>query len=151
MRAKLSLLTVLVTGMTGCASSGVRLDGSGPHPIFYPTEMFVRSGPLQAKAEADVCIEKARSSGINPEDKSAGSSSPVVSGALMGAVAGSVGSALGGRTLTDVVKATAIGTAAGAAAGGAQAVFIKDPPEEIFRAFVKRCMFDKGYEIIGWK
>ena len=66
----------------------------------------------------------------------------------MGAAGAAVGSLISGRPiLGDAARGAAIGGAAGAA-GGAVAGGDGDPT---FRAFVGRCLGERGYEVMGWK
>lgn len=142
-------LTAVALNLAACASS-TSLGESGPRLVFYPTEMFKRAGPIQARTEGAACIEKARQAGITPEGVSE-ELPPAATGAVVGGVAGMVGSLVSGRGMEASIKAAAVGSVAGAAAGTTQSAFIKDQPADVFRAFVRRCMADKGYEVIGWR
>ena len=65
------------------------------------------------------------------------------SGSIFGAVVGTVSGLLTG----DIVQGLASGAAVGAAGGAAGAAI---SPDRLKRAFVNKCLRDKGYKVIGW-
>jgi hypothetical protein len=69
-------------------------------------------------------------------------------GAAVGGAAGAAGGAVRGRG--GVGEAAAVGAAAGGAAGAVHGAF-HDKPSEIHRNFVRRCLRDRGLEVIGWQ
>jgi hypothetical protein len=53
----------------------------------------------------------------------------------------------GGR---NVGEDAAVGAAAGAAAGAVHGAFHNEP-SEVHRNFVRRCLRERGLEVIGWQ
>ncbi len=67
--------------------------------------------------------------------------------AAAGAAAGAVGGAIAG----NVAQGAGIGAAGAAAATLVQRIFAPPAPNSAYRAYVERCLRDKGYETVGWK
>jgi hypothetical protein len=126
------------TLLAACAST--------QRPVLYPNETLKRIGEQAAQREVDDCIALAERSGAG-----AGTSQVVkrgAEGAAVGGAAGAAGGAVRGRG--GVGEAAAVGAAAGAAAGAVHGAF-HDKPSEIHRKFVRRCLSERGLEVIGWQ
>ena len=120
---------------------------SAKRPVFYPNDHLQTVGKTQARADADQCMAEAREYGVkNDAGQTVGGRA--VKGATLGAAISAVVSAvLGG----NVGRAAGAGAAGGATAGAVSGAFDADEPDAVFRNYVNRCLWEKGYEVIGWQ
>jgi outer membrane lipoprotein SlyB len=129
-------LTALVFGLAACATKT---------PILYPNAHLQRVGEEQAALEVSECMGLANhyvgaNRGKTVAKETAGSA----------AVGGAMGGASGA-----VYRGTSAGSAAGAGAtAGAVRGFVRgmgrSNPDPVVQRFVDRCLYDLGYEVIGW-
>lgn len=68
-------------------------------------------------------------------------------GAALGAATGAVGGAIAGAA----GRGAGIGAATGATAALISSVFRPAAPNPAYRAFVERCLRDRGFESVGWQ
>ena len=98
-------------------------------------------GKVKGHNDIDLCMSESEeyleSSAAKRVLKGAGS------GSIFGAVVGTVSGLLTG----DIVGGLTSGAAVGAAGGAAGAAIT---PDRLKRAFVNKCLNDKGYKVIGW-
>lgn len=144
----LCAVALVVGGVSGCASTGP--GSSSARPVLYPNAALNRVGEGQARAEVDLCMTKAVSAGLTPEEKNNAVARGAGAGAATGGVAAAVGALITGRGGEGVVRAGAAGAAVGGSAGAVQGAFRGDRPSGIYRNFVQRCLSDKGFDVIGW-
>ena len=131
-------LAIVAGAAMGCASS---------QPALYPNGHLEDVGRAQAERDIADCRELAENAvgGDKATDvaKRAGEDA-VVGGATGAAVGGIIRGHSAGR-----------GAAAGAAAGVvrtvARAAFRWNDPKPIERAWVNRCLHDRGYDVLGWE
>jgi hypothetical protein len=97
---------------------------------------FQQAGPEAARRDVDACMQLAEQSG-----NLRGSSERAASREAQGAVASGASAAVGAAMYGDNVEER---PAAGAAAGSTTG----DTP---YRAFVQRCLRERGYEVIDWQ
>lgn len=127
----------LIVVLAGCASK---------RPVLYPNEQYRSAGSDAAQGDINTCIrlaEEANAQGRLAEEVAARTGKSALVGGATGAVVGAIGgSALRGGLI-------------GAAAGGTAALVssaMKGPEDSpVFRRFVELCLFDKGYQVLGWQ
>jgi len=133
MKKYLGILIILL--LAGCASG----------PVLYPNTYLKQVGQEQAQRDIDDCRQKAdayvKSDAAKTiaKDTAIGGAGGAVVGGAMGAVTGSFGRGVG------------VGAAGGAAAGLVSGAIKASKPSPIYKAFVNRCLSEKGYEPIGWQ
>lgn len=137
-----TLLAIIMTTMImACSSSPKR-------PVLYPNQQLSRVGSAAGQRDIDVCMQLARSSGVN-ETKDGEVGRKAASGAALGGVSTGVYGAVRGSS--DVGNRALAGAAAGAATGAVQGGFQSTEQAPIFMNFVNKCLSDKGYSVIGWQ
>jgi uncharacterized protein YcfJ len=70
----------------------------------------------------------------------------IVGGAGGGLVGGAVGAVTG-----NIGRGIGIGAVAGATSGLVHGIYKASQPSPVYKAFVDRCLKEKGYEPIGWE
>ncbi len=136
-RLKVLVFFSLSLMLAGCASK---------RPVLYPNEQYRSAGADGAQGDIDTCIrlaEEADAQGRLSEEVAARTGKSALVGGATGAVVGAIsGSALRGGLI-------------GAAAGGTAALVssvLKGPEDSpVFRRFVELCLFEKGYQVLGWQ
>jgi outer membrane lipoprotein SlyB len=132
---KKHLLLLIVMVLTGCASG----------PVLYPNAYLKKVGQEQAQLDIDDCRRqadayvKSNAAKTMAKDTAVGGAGGAVVGGAMGAVTGSFGKGVG------------VGAAGGAAAGLVTGAIKASQPSPVYKAFVNRCLTNKGYEPIGWQ
>ncbi|MFB3926884.1 MAG: cell envelope biogenesis protein OmpA [Syntrophales bacterium] len=117
----------------------------GQSPVLYPNAHLKKAGEAQAQNDIAECSRMADAYiKANPGAK-------VVGGVIVGGAGGAVvGGAVGGVT-GHVGRGAAIGGVGGATAGLVRGLYKASKPSPVYKAFVNRCLKDKGYEPIGWE
>jgi hypothetical protein len=133
--------------LAACATTGS--GSSSARPVFYPNATLNKVGEAKAREEADVCIAKAQSAGLTPDEKTNAVAHDAARGAAVGGVAGSVGSLVTGKSLERSLGNGVAGAAVGGSVGAVSGAF-KDKPNTTYRRFVQRCLTEKGFDVIGW-
>ncbi len=115
-------------------------------PVLYPNARGGSAGDPAAQAAIDECLALAKrdvGSGANAgelaERTAQGGVVGGVTGGAVGAVVGSVG------------RGAAAGAAGGAAHGLVRGLFEVRRPDSVARAYVERCLRERGYDILGWR
>jgi hypothetical protein len=72
------------------------------------------------------------------------------SNTAVGGAAGGVTGAVGGAVLGSAGRGAAFGAATGATAGLMRSIFSRPQPSGAYKAFVNRCLAERGYEPVGW-
>lgn len=72
----------------------------------------------------------------------------VLLAAAVGGAAAAVGSLIRGGNLFE---SAAAGAAVGGTAGAVSGAFSDGDGSPVFRNFVRRCLSERGYDVIGWK
>ncbi len=132
-----SLVLTLGLLLSGCASN---------QPVIYagPT------GGDRAVSDAAVaeCGRLAATAGASQYGGQVGEvAKDTARGAATGAVAGVIGGAIAG----NIGQGAGIGAATGAAVSLVQKIFLPPAPNPTYRAYVERCLHDKGFLTVGWK
>jgi len=134
----LSLLAAAAL-VAGCASTS--------RPVLYPNDHLKQVGDAQAQHDIEDCRLMAEKAGAESTDTGR-AARPAAEGAATGAAVGGVSNAIRGRNI-------GVGALAGAAIGGTAGVvhgaFRAGEVSPVHRAFVQRCMRERGYDVIGWK
>jgi hypothetical protein len=147
MRPFLYATAAAATLLAACATTG---SGSpSARPVFYPNATLNKVGETKAREEADVCMTKAQSAGLTPDEKTNAMAHEASRGAAVGGVAGSVGSLATGHGLERSLEHGVAGAAVGGSVGAVSGAF-KDKPNQTYRRFVQRCLTEKGFDVIGW-
>lgn len=131
----LPLVTALLLG--ACA---------GNQPVLYTSP--AGGDPNAGAAAAAECGRLAEQAGATRYGGQVGqTATDTARNAAAGAAAGAVGGAIAG----NVAQGAGIGAAGAAAATLVQRIFAPPAPNPAYRAYVERCLRDKGYETVGWK
>ncbi len=132
--------------LVGCATQGP--GSTQARPILYPNAAFKAMGEAQARGGVDACMAQAtqavNAEAHNDSNRRAGQA------AATAAVAAAVGTLVSGGNLRQSSQ-NAAGSAAVAGATIATAgAFEGGKANNTHRAYVQRCVTEKGLEIIGW-
>jgi len=115
-------------------------------PVLYPNGTYLERGETQADQDVEECATLAKEHKASPAPGGEVASNTVEDAAVGGA-AGAVGGAVAGNPGTGA----AAGAAAGATGGLIRALFhARREPAPAYRAFVERCLEERGYEVVGW-
>lgn len=137
MGVRLLVVIVILSISAGCAAK---------RPVLYPNELYRSTGSEKAQQEIDDCLkraEEANAQGRLADEVALKTGKSALVGGATGAVIGAIsGSALRGGLI-------------GAAAGGTVALVssaVKGPEDSpVYRRFVEICLFEKGYQVLGWQ
>jgi hypothetical protein len=129
---------VIGLALAGCATQ---------RPVLYPNAKYKQAGPEIARQDIDDCMRLAEQSGVSH----GGGDRAVRRGAEGAAVGGVTGAVAGAVSRRNVLDTAAAGVAVGAAAGGTHGAIHSGEPDSVFKGFVRRCLSERGYEVIGWK
>ncbi|MDI1271711.1 MAG: glycine zipper family protein [Polaromonas sp.] len=140
------VLALVLGILPGCASTGSATPSA--RPVLYPNATLQRVGDAQGRAEANACMARAAAAGLTPSENTHAVARG--GGAATGGVAAAVGALITGRGTEGVIRAGAGGAAVGGSAGAVQGAFRNDRPSSTYRAYVQRCLADKGFDVIGW-
>lgn len=127
------LIVMAVLGLVGCASQ---------KPVLYARGGGMPPGGDQA---VSVCTQQAKASGLDYSKGRIGRN------AVENGAAGGAGGAVAGAIYGNAAKGAAAGAAGGVATGLVRDIFHHDSgPAPAYRAYVNRCLRDRGYQPIGW-
>ena len=128
----------------GCAAS---------RPVLYPNAQLQRDGDAAAQQTVDECMRLAE--GYVPEGGADATAARDMAGrTAAGAATGAATGAVAGAIYGDAGRAAGAGAATGATAGFMSSLFGlfgARGPSPTYRAFVERCLRERGYEPIGWE
>ncbi len=114
-------------------------------PVLYPNEHLKKYGEVQAQRDIDECSRMADNYvKQNPGAKVAG-------GTIVGGAVGAAGGTAVGAVAGSVGRGAAIGAVAGATTGLFRGIINASQPSPVYKAFVNRCLKEKGYDPIGWE
>ncbi len=133
MRCALALLSAVI--LSACATN---------QPILYSSTGTGGGGDTAIAA----CHQLAVAAGAQPNGGQLGDAARnTTKGAALGAATGAVGGALAGAP----GRGAGIGAVTGATAGLITSVFSPAAPNPAYRAFVERCLRERGFEPVGWQ
>lgn len=138
MRRALPLACLALVALAGCAAK---------RPVLYPNERLQQAGAEAAQADVDDCIALAEREGAEGSSPAAKTAGRTAGGAAVGAATGVVVGAVTGNP----GRGAAAGAAGGATGGLLSGLFASREPDPVHRAFVERCLRDRGYDPIGWR
>lgn len=118
--------------VSGCA---------GPRPILYPNHHLKQVGQDQADGDIEECQQLAED--YVPDNDTATVAGNTAIGAGVGGATGVVGGVIRGAA----GPGAAIGAAVGATAGFIRGLFQASKPTPTYKAFVNRCLHERGYEV----
>ncbi|MGY8814205.1 MAG: glycine zipper family protein [Gammaproteobacteria bacterium] len=133
---KLIICTLIVL-ISGCAAS---------RPVLYPNSHLNTVGMEVADSDINSCINMANAAGAE-NDKVTETATRTIEGGVIGGATGAVVGAVFGSP----GQGAASGAAGGATGRLTRSLFDSDKPDVVFQKFVDRCLYDKGYEMVGWK
>lgn len=117
---------------------------SGPQPILYPNQHLKEVGGDQASLDIEECQ-------VLAEEYVASNEAATVAGnTVVGAGVGGATGAVGGAIRGGAGIGAAVGAAMGATVGLFRGLFQASEPSPAHKAFVNRCLGERGYEAIGW-
>ena len=138
-RTVLLLSALLVTVISGCATT--------PDPVLYPNDHLKQVGQSAARQDIDECRQLATAYGVDENSDGNVGGKAAGGAATGGAAAGAWGLVRGG----GVGERALAGAAAGAAAGSVRGMISSSETSPVFKNFVRKCLHDRGYEVIGWQ
>ena len=114
-------------------------------PVLYPNDHLKNTGEPKAQSDIKECSQLADAYvKSNPGAKVVGGT--IVGGAGGAIVGGAVGAVTGG-----IGRGAAVGGVAGATTGLVRGIYKASQPSPVYKAFVNRCLRDRGYDPIGWE
>jgi len=138
-----------------CLLSLLLLGCASARPVLYPNTKLERVGSEVAEVDVEECLILAEDAGAyrGGSEKAGDIAMDTATSAGAGAAAGAAGGAVrgGGRAGTWAGVGAAAGAAGAAVRGGLRWMFGRREPDGIKRAFVQRCLSERGYDVIGWK
>lgn len=130
----LSVLFAVTIITTGCASQ---------KPVLYAQGNTSPQGGDQAIA---ACMDQAKAAGLDYSKGNVGRRA-VENGAV-----GAAGGAVGGAIYGNAGRGAAAGAAGAVTAGLVRGMFHPSSgPAPAYRAYVNRCLRDRGYDPVGWQ
>ncbi len=140
-----SHLHSFIVSLSICSVCILAFGCSGPRPILYPNDHLHQVGPDRAEQDIGECQKLAED--YVPEHDA----STVAGNTAVGAGAGSAVGAVSGAIRGGVGIGAAIGAATGATVGFIRGLFQASQPTPAHKAFVNRCLAERGYDSIGWE
>jgi uncharacterized protein YcfJ len=125
-------------------AAALLLLGCATRPIVYPNEKLRQTGQVQVEADIDACLAEAR------EYLKTGRTKEVARSTAEGAVVGGAVGAATGAVLGEGRGAGA-GAAGGAAGAFTRAMLRSRDPDPVEKAYVNRCLAERGYDVLGWR
>lgn len=132
-----ALLLIAALTVAGCASS---------RPVLYPNAKLNQSGEAAGRAAVADCRRQADTADVDD-----GQAAEVATSTGVGAAVGAATGAAVGAVLGNAGRGAATGAAGGGAHGLVGGLFRSSGPSPLYRAYVDRCLRDRGYEVLGWK
>lgn len=127
-------IALLLALLAGCA---------GQQPVVY------RSTGTTGDVAAAVgeCRRLATEAGARPTSRAATTATRVAAGGAVGAATGAVGGAIAG----NAGQGAAIGAATAATATLIRDLLDEPAPSPVWRAYVERCLRERGFDVVGWQ
>lgn len=137
MKRQALIAALLITAMlTGCSKQ----------PVIYPNDHYKAVGSDKAQLDIDDCIKLANDADAQGNlaaevAKRTGTSAAIggATGAVIGAISGSA------------LRGGLIGAAAGGTAALVSSAFKGPEDSPVYRRFVELCLYEKGYQVLGWQ
>jgi hypothetical protein len=141
---QIAMISFLLLWASACSSH---------RPVLSSNEQLARVGSNVAGGDIDACIQRAEAvsnerGNTSKEDVVAGTATNTA----VGAAAGGAGGAIFGRAGRGAAAGAAGGAVASITSALMQGLFTSSKaPDVSRRAFVDRCLREKGYDLAGWK
>ena len=133
---KLSLLLGSLWLLTACATN---------RPVLYSTG---GAAPIGADVTIAECEQLATAAGAHAGGGQLGDTARnTAKGAAAGAATGAIGGAFAGQA----ARGAGIGAVTGIAATLISSLFNAPAPNPAYRAYVERCLKDRGFDPVGWQ
>jgi uncharacterized protein YcfJ len=127
---------VIIFFLAGCASQS---------PVLYSNEHLKSVGEVKAQNDIEECCQMAGEYvKNNPGAK-------VVGGVIVGGAGGAIVGGAVGAVTGNIGRGAAVGGVAGATTGLIHGLYKASKPSPVYKAFVNRCLRDKGYDPLGWE
>ncbi len=133
---KIILMAVSILFLSGCAAQS---------PVLYPNWHLKNVGEAKAQSDIEECSHLAESYvRSNPGAK-------VVGGTIVGGAGGAIVGGAVGAVTGNIGRGALAGGVAGATSGLVRGIYKASQPSPVYKAFVNRCLKEKGYDPIGWE
>ena len=134
MAARLVLLALALL-VFGCAT----------RPIVYPNEKLRQTGQVDLDADIDACTAEAKAY------LKTGRGKEIAKSTAEGAVVGGATGAAVGAVVSSAGRGAGAGAAGGAAGAFTHGILRSRDPDPVEKAYVNRCLAERGYEVLGWR
>jgi outer membrane lipoprotein SlyB len=132
-----TIIFLMIFILAGCA---VRQS-----PVLYPNDYLKNVGEDRAQSDIEDCSRMADAYiKANPGAK-------VVGGTIVGGAGGAVVGGAVGAVAGSIGRGALVGSVAGATGGLVRGIYKASKPSPVYKAFVNRCLKEKGYDPIGWE
>jgi outer membrane lipoprotein SlyB len=131
------IILIMFLSLIGCAGR--------QSPVLYPNEHLKSVGEPKAQNDIEECSHLADAYvKANPGAK-------VVGGTIVGGAGGAIVGGAVGAVTGNIGRGAAVGGVAGATTGLVRGIYKASQPSPVYKAFVNRCLRDKGYDPLGWE
>jgi outer membrane lipoprotein SlyB len=127
------------------AGLALSLCACSAKPVLYPNDAYRQAGKEAAQEQVKQC--EAMADDYVKSDAGKKLAAQTVEGGAVGAAAGAVTGAVFG----NLGRGALSGGVAGASIGLVRGLFRAKQPSPVRRAFVDRCLHDRGYDVVGWQ
>ena len=129
-------IAIIILFLAGCGAQS---------PVLYPNNHLKSVGEAKAQSDIEECSHLAEAFvKDNPGAK-------VVGGTIVGGAGGAVVGGAVGVVTGHIGRGSAVGAVAGATSGLIRGIYKASQPSPVYKAFVNRCLKEKGYDPIGWE
>ncbi|MDY0384307.1 hypothetical protein [Trichlorobacter sp.] len=128
---------LLLTLVLGCGTK---------QPVLYPNQYLTSVGDEVAQQDIEDCFRRAEEAGARGNlatELALRTGKTAVVGGAAGAVAGAISGSVGQGSL--------IGAATGGTVALVSGLFDVSEPDPLVMRFVEQCLFEKGYQVLGWR
>ena len=115
-------------------------------PVLYPNQHLRSVGAEVTQQDIDDCFMRAEEAGAHGDlaaELALRTGKTAVVGGAAGAVAGAISGSAGQGSL--------LGAATGGTIALVSGLFEAKEPDPLVMRFVEQCLFDKGYQVLGWR
>jgi hypothetical protein len=126
-------------------AAAAALAACAAKPVLYPNDAYRQAGKETAQEQVRQC--QAMADDYVKSDAGKKLAAGTAEGAAVGAAAGAVTGAVFG----DLGRGALSGGIAGASVGLVRGLFHTRQPSPVRRAFVDRCLRERGYDVVGWQ
>jgi hypothetical protein len=120
---------------------------AGPRPVLNRNARYQQAGEAAARAAVEQCMQEGEAYAESDAGKAARVAGRSATGAAVGAGTGAVVGAIGGHP----GRGAAVGAAGGATASFLRGLVGAREPDAVERAYVERCLRERGYDSLGWR